>query len=682
MEVIPTPKDIPPISTSDFEFGTYGFDEFNYLQSLAYPYHDQDCNLVVSAATSSGKTICGELFMGPVLAEDKKVILLSPLKALTQQIFQDWSGDDHWLSNHKIAILTGDQRTEKQKLQEAEVIVMTSEMLDTKTRFGQSNHWLTEVGLVIVDEAHLMTTNRGPALEVGLMRFASMNPDAKLVLLSATMSNYLQVGEWVEELNGKPTHVLASDWRPVDLHLHSIRSRQMTSATIELAQALTCSSADLAPDLVSKDAQVRAIAENRVRGGIDNTKTLIFVHTKSLGRTLERSLTDLGLQAEFHNADLTKASRNKLEKKFKNELDILIATSTLAWGLNLPSRNCIVVGDKRGVETVESLELAQMCGRAGRFGMYDRGDAYLINCSVDPNFKIESQLKKVLAFHIVAEISNKTFDTMAGAVLWLKKSFFFATASHISHPNGSGQKQLSGTHIAGCFRNLVEWECIKEKSPGVYEVTPLGRIARDLYLDPQDIYTWQENFKKVEEKDLWDNPAALTWAIASDMKTCSMSYVPQQLKPLTREFRGTFGTHLKVTNEAIIAVLFYRLIRENYDSYMHRNLDVATAPYLQLFLRDSGRIFSALERISTLNRWDRESDMVVLKARIVHGVGEELVELVAIPGVGGTIATQLYKAGFRNLADVIAQKEQLGEYISRKANVTRILNGLKELEDA
>ena len=71
----------------------------------------------------------------------------------------------------------------------------------------------------------------------------------------------------------------------------------------------------------------------------------------------------------------------------------------------------------------------------------------------------------------------------------------------------------------------------------------------------------------------------------------------------------------------------------------------------------------------------------MLQARVVHGVGEHLVDLVGIPGIGGTIAVQLYKAGLRNLEDIKKNKDILGDLIERKGNVTRILNSLKELEE-
>jgi replicative superfamily II helicase len=109
-------------------------------------------------------------------------------------------------------------------------------------------------------------------------------------------------------------------------------------------------------------------------------------------------------------------------------------------------------------------------------------------------------------------------------------------------------------------------------------------------------------------------------------------------------------------------------------------LDAASNLHLLSLIKDIGRIFNALGRISTLQGWNRSADLETLKLRIIHGVGAHLVELISIPGIGGTIANQLYKAGLKTRAAVIRNQNDLGKYITRKANVTRILKGLKELQ--
>ena len=666
------------IPTNNYSFGSYKFSHFNQLQSTVFPLHDQDINCVISASTSSGKTICGELFIGPVLAAKKKVILLSPLKALTAQRQEEWQADSHWLYTRQIEIITGDHKlteAKKKSLKTAELIVMTSEMLDTRTRYinNDDNSWIHDVGLLIVDEAHLLTTSRGPALEVGLMKFCEINPEAKVVLLSATMRNYTDVANWIESLNKKKTISIATNWRPVDLYHHEINSLKWggldIQATTKLLEILTCPSEQLATHLISKNESEREVAANRAKGGIDNKKTLVFVHTKAMGAKLVEKLTREGINCHFHNADLDKSSRNKLEQMFQKDLDVLIATSTLAWGLNLLCRNVIIVGNQRGTEKVSDIEISQMSGRAGRFGMYDRGDVYLINCQKNDNFEIMSQLKEVLPFHIIAEIYSGHLKTTQDVLAWYDKTFSRKTC-HIK----------PDVLIAKTLIDLEKYGAVK-KQENIFTVTSLGKIARDLYLQPEDIYNWKNNFNYIEKKDLWKSSAHLAWAISNNIKTVSLEYTPQPLKGIANAYKQNLNGDLTISNNAVGAVIYFRLIKDELDNYQAKQLDIATAPYLQLLLRDSGRIFNAIKRISSQSAWDRERTLTVLQARVVHGVGEHLVDLVGIPGIGGTIAVQLYKAGLRNLEDIKKNKDILGDLIERKGNVTRILNSLKELEE-
>jgi helicase len=676
------------IPTSIFKSGEYKFQYFNLLQSAFFPFHDVDCNVVISAATSAGKTICAELSITDQILKHKKAIYLCPLKALSSEKYDDWTDSSHHFSKYNVEIITGDHKITEakiKKINQADIIIMTSEMLDTRTRFANSpnNQWLKDVGIVVVDEAHLLTTERGPSLEIGLMRFAQINPTAKMLLLSATMTNYHQLADWIEDLNKKPTKCIHTTWRPVELHKKTINSFDLSLE--KLTKILTCNSSQVALYLTSNNGIERVVAQNRMKGGLENTKTLIFVHTKKVGQQIEETLNKLGIKALFHSADLDKTTRNKLEKQFRDDLDVLVSTSTLAWGVNLPARNIIIVGDMRGLDKVSDIDIAQMCGRCGRYGMYHRGDAYFLDCSSDrESFSIQSQLQQQLGFHIIAEIYSE-INTEHKLTEWLLKSLLIR---QVKHSTTEQQQYYTAKYIIqDCLRELEQASAIKKNNNGIYTIAPYGKIARDLYLDPRDISQWAANFHHIEKFNLWDNPSEISRALAEDIREFQISYIPQPLKNLFQEFSHSLKT-VDITrpkriqnNGAIMSCIYYRLTKEKRQPYLISSLEPAITPYLQLFLSSSGRIFNAIKRISTLNNWDRDQDLEIIKLRIIHGVGKHLIDLVTIPGIGGTIATQLYKAGLKNLDDIIKNKDNLGKYIERKQNVTRILNGIKQLQE-
>jgi hypothetical protein len=146
---------------------------------------------------------------------------------LAREKATDWANPEYHLSDLKISTCTGDYRLTKERTQElddADIIIMTSEMLSHRSRSHNSeqSQFLKKIGTLVIDEFHTIgVKNRGDHLEVGLMKFTQINPTARIVLLSATMPNVEQLAEWVSySLNQKQTFVLRSEYRPVPLTTH------------------------------------------------------------------------------------------------------------------------------------------------------------------------------------------------------------------------------------------------------------------------------------------------------------------------------------------------------------------------------------------------------------------------------------------------------------------------------
>jgi len=316
------------ISTDKYKYVKYSFKKFNPIQSIIYDHYKDKKNIVLASPTSSGKTICAEMIMGYILSKGKKVIYMSPLKALSNEKYNSWTNEKHTFSKYNVAILTGDfHNTKAEDLQKADIICMTSEMLDSKTRKIESdkNKWMKSVRAVIVDEAHLITSGyeneednasnvntRGDRLEAGLMRFSKNNKKAKIMLLSATMPNVKELCRWLTILNKKDTELIYSTWRPTKLDIHYVPYQ---TSTFQRSKE-------------NKFSQTLQLIMNYV-----NDKFLIFVHSKSEGRYVKKQLLDNGIACDFHNANLTLKERNNIENLFKqSDLRVLIATSTIAYG--------------------------------------------------------------------------------------------------------------------------------------------------------------------------------------------------------------------------------------------------------------------------------------------------------------------------------------------------------------
>ena len=167
------------VQTETYTPFRYNFKKFNPVQSAVLPIRSKENNIVISAKTSAGKTIAAELVLDDTLARGRKVIYLSPFKALTEERHADWKAR---YAGKNLVIMTGDYELSPElaeQLKSADIILMTSEMLDSRTRkFNQErNDWMREVGLVVLDEAHILSMpGRGDAVETGLMRLPAIAP--------------------------------------------------------------------------------------------------------------------------------------------------------------------------------------------------------------------------------------------------------------------------------------------------------------------------------------------------------------------------------------------------------------------------------------------------------------------------------------------------------------------------
>ena len=345
------------VLTSMYPYAKWKFEKFNPVQSRIMDFYDQDASAIISAATSAGKTVIAEQFIAhEVRKRGGKAMFLCPLRALAREKINDWTSKNHHFSDLKISICTGDYRLTKDRineLNEADIIIMTSEMLNHRSRNFKSekNNWLKNINTVCVDESHLLTVpGRGDHLETGLMKFTEINPKARLVLLSATMPNVDQIADWVSySLTKKKTYLLSSKYRPVPLSIHYE-----------------------AYDDESNRYDV--LEEEKINKALDivewykNDKFLIFAHTKRTGERMKQSLKQIGIQVEFHNADLEGAKRAEVEDRFRNDstLRVMIATSTVAWGCYAKGTPVLMAND-----TIKKIE--DICIGDHVYGMTDQG---------------------------------------------------------------------------------------------------------------------------------------------------------------------------------------------------------------------------------------------------------------------------------------------------------------------
>ena len=494
-----------------------------------------------------------------------------------------------------IAIMTGDYTLSPERMKElwaSRIIVMTSEMMDIRTRKFESekNHWMKEVGLVVVDESHILTTSRGDAVETGIMRFTLHCPEARILFLSATMPNVRELGYWLASLNGKEADLIQSDWRPVVLQRHFIEYINETNFKGGF-------------DYRATESRKIQLAINLVLSKSDE-KFLVFVHSKNTGRILLKQLKELNVKVSYHNADINRRKREKIEDSFKdreNGIRVLVSTSTNAWGVNLPARNVVIVGVHRGIEKVDQLDIVQMAGRAGRYKIDTEGHVYLIVPSGEGGYwsgffynprPVTSVLndRQKLAFHVLAEIYRKVINTETDLFSWYEQSLAFR----------QGRMPFSKTEAEAVLQDLKQRNMIHDKN-GKFQITGLGLTSAVMYYSPYDIYAWHKNFSSIFDNNLETNDEVVAWAIGTIPKYSS--YVPKEYATIADRWKSIFqGSGLYFDDKTVL------ILEPVYNCLSGKKAKGTLRSKMVEIKNDAQRIISALRMIDeTYARWNQKS---------------------------------------------------------------------------
>ena len=231
----------------------YRFTHFNPIQTQCFHalYHSDD-NVLLGAPTGSGKTVVAELAMLRLWAAHPgmKAVYIAPLKALARERIEDWTSERslRGVMGKRVVELTGDSAPDASAIQRADLIITTPEKWDGISRAWQSKPYVRRVGLVIIDEIHLLGADRGPVLEVivSRMRYISAHTAThiRIVGLSTALANARDLADWlgIDEagLFNFPPSV-----RPVPLtvHIAGFPGRHYVSADDCNTAATTCSTA-------------------------------------------------------------------------------------------------------------------------------------------------------------------------------------------------------------------------------------------------------------------------------------------------------------------------------------------------------------------------------------------------------------------------------------------------------
>jgi len=342
----------------------------------------------------------------------------------------------------------------------ARIICTTPEKWDSITRrWTEHIYLLGKVQLLLVDEVHNISDNRGGTLESVICRMKTVSKSApvikhslpaanlRIIALSATLPNLGCIGEFV---GATAENVLPFDasFRPVPLTVHVV-SHPKQSSDYWFEKTLE----KKVPDVLARYAGGRpALVFCGSRKSAEATAELVAKSCTSSNRDPDvasvaqrvgsAKLREAILRGvAFHHANLLPLERSLVERLFRDrKLCALCCTSTLAMGVNLPAHLVVIKstahwqGKAEGYAQTNSSTILQMMGRAGRPGLDDQGVAVIMTdeshrtqyeqlshgCEV-----VESRLHEDLVEVLNSEVCNKVIESIQDAAEWVEETFLF-----------------------------------------------------------------------------------------------------------------------------------------------------------------------------------------------------------------------------------------------------------------
>lgn len=372
-------------------------------------------SLLVIAPTSTGKTFIGELASVCAVIKGRKAVFLLPYRALVNEKYEYFA--QIYGSNLQMRIIrcSGDYADQVGPFLKGkyELAVFTFEMFLNVAITHP--HVLHQIGLIVLDEAQFITDpNRGISVELILTYLLSSRKKdiiPQIIALSAVIGGINDFDKWLE------LSVLATDQRPVPLtegvidrngtfefqnHSGKSLSTQLLNSYDIVVRRDKPSSQDVIVPLVRKllkgNPNEKVIVFRNMRGKCEGCAKYLsselglpsandiqaILPNHDLSSASESLRVSLSGGTAFHNTNLNRQERNIIEQAFRDpnsKIRVLVATTTLAAGINTPASTVILaeqefIGEDGRAFTVA--EYKNMAGRAGRLGFREEGKAIII----------------------------------------------------------------------------------------------------------------------------------------------------------------------------------------------------------------------------------------------------------------------------------------------------------------
>lgn len=722
-------------------------------------------NLVYSAPTSAGKTLVAEILaIKTVIENDKKVVIILPFVSVVREkmfYFRDILGN----SGIYVEGFMGTYNPSRH-FKSVNVAVCTIEKGNSLINRLLEENKLSEVGMIIIDEMHLLgEANRGYLLELLLTKIKYMSErDAEnkiqIIGMSATLPNLNVIANWLD------AELYVTDFRPIPLYEQIHIDNEIFDRDLKFVRKIV-------PLYIENDT------DNLLQLCLEtisiSCSVLIFCPTKNwcenlaeqiaiafwklgnsectLGESLRKQLNEnlifevleqlkncpVGLDkvlrktiafgVAFHHAGLTMDERDIIEGGFRSgSLRVLVATSTLSSGVNLPARRVIIRTPIFHGRPIDCLTYKQMIGRAGRMGIDTEGESILICQKKDE--KILKDITKLNLHPIESclesdgKLKRALLEVIASGVVSTSENVkLFSNCTLLSFCSNSKNVHV----IEETLRFLIRNEFIKEQvlTDGTvkYTATSLGKACLSSSMPPEEGLSLFAELEKarscfVLETDLhliylvtpysacnqltdidWFNFLNIWEKLPSVMKRVG-DLVGVKESYIVNSSSGKIQTHTaKLYHQLMVHKRFYAALalQDLIDEIPLNNVaqKFSCSRGLLQSLQQSASTFAGMvTKFCQQLGWSSVEILISqFQDRFQFGINRDLLDLMRLPIMNGQRARALFNSGIETLIDLASCDHCTLEDILRRSvpfeseknserNVRSIwINGLKGLTE-
>ena len=670
-------------------------------------------NFVYSLPTSGGKTLVAEIIsMRTVLNEGKHALFVLPYVAIAEEKLAStrrfaetlgFSAEGYYGTCGRFPVPTMPS-----------LLVCTIEKAGSVVNHLFEEGRKDEVGSIVIDELHMIGDGkRGATLELLLTKVRSFTPHAQIVGMSATIPNLPELATWLA------AECYVGTFRPVPLTQHVV-CKGTVSVGGEVVRCLRSKSElDCMIDLVLECAPTSSVVvfcstrSQCVDTAMRLKEALCSAHGPApQGHAISRELKGLdhfestladvvSAGVAYHHGGLLSEERQIIERSFgSRSLSVVCCTSTLAAGVNLPARRVVIRSPYIGRDFLSKSMYQQMCGRAGRAGLDDRGESFLVVSAKDAergerlaSSPTEPISSKLLSFE-GASLARSLLDVIAVGVCQSTQDaqkFYASTLHGQSLPDSARLDDVSRA-----LRELCDSGFASAGADGALSATGFGRASvRSCFSFEEAIFIRSE-LQKVSDNGL---------VLSHDLHTCYLLTPVQDIvEPDWRTFQTLISRlspieltvldrvgvcehtvdarasglqagapaskdgrlRLFVARRFYAALMLADLLNETPLHTVEQKFQVNRGQ-VQALMKSAAMFSSSICSFCASVEWfSLEAVLSAFVKRLGYGVRPDLVPLMDIKGVTPGRARALWNAGVKNAAAVVKfSPEELKEVVKK-----------------